>query len=180
MKKTYLYFLFPLAGMIAFGAVYWNFNEGYEAREREKARLIKEAKNEKIRQDAKNREKAIKDALEAQEQRRKERAAKEAKEEADKKAREAAIEARNKANADQQKFGRAVERLEKEIKVEEAAIAKILEDHKKLVDEESFLKIYVKQAQSNAESLAKVLDKIADADRKAAEAAAAAAKAAKN
>ena len=63
MKKSYIYFLVPLIGLIAFGAVYWNFSAGYEAELAEKARIQREAKEEKLRDEAKNREKAIKDCL---------------------------------------------------------------------------------------------------------------------
>lgn len=183
MKKTYLYFLVPLFGLIGFGAIYWNFSAGYEARELAKAKAIKEAKAEKLRLEAKNREIAIREAVQGQERRKKEREAKELKDRQDREAREAAIEAQRKARNDQDKFERTVARLNKEISTEKEIIAKILDDQKKLIDEDAFVKVYVKQAQSNAESLAKVLEKIAEADRKALEAAAAAsaaAKAAKN
>lgn len=182
MKKTYVYFLVPLIGLIIFGAVYWNFSAGYEAKEAEKARLVKEAKAEKLRLEAKNRELAIKDAIAGQERRKKERALKEAKDRADRDAREAATEVMHKAQRDQEKFARQVERLEKEVRTEKDAIAKLDDDKKKLVEEEAFLRIYVKQAESNVRKLAEVLDKIvaADAARAAADAAAAAAKAAKN
>ncbi len=183
MKKTYVYFLVPLIGLIIFGAVYWNFSAGYEAKEAEKVQKTKDAKAEKLRQEAKNREQAIKDAIAGQERRKKERALKEAKDRADHDAREAAIEASHKARNDQDKFARQVERLEKEVSTEKTAIAKLEDDKKKIVDEEAFLRIYVKQAESNVNKLSEVLDKIvaADAARAAADAAAAAAaKAAKN
>jgi colicin import membrane protein len=172
MKKSYIYFLVPLIGLIAFGAVYWNFSAGYEAELAEKARIQREAKEEKLRAEAKNREVAIKDALAAQERRKVEKAAKEAKEKADQEARQAAIEAQNKANRDQLKLAQQVERLEKEIKIEKEAIAKIEGERKQALEEENFLKTYVKQAEANTKSLTEVLDKItaADAARAAAEA----------
>jgi hypothetical protein len=172
MKKSYIYFLVPLIGLIAFGAVYWNFSAGYEAELAEKARIQREAKEEKLRAEAKNREVAIKDALAAQERRKVEKAAKEAKDKADQEARQAAIEAQNKANRDQLKLAQQVERLEKEIKIEKEAIAKIEEERKQALEEENFLKTYVKQAEANTKSLTEVLDKItaADAARAAAEA----------
>lgn len=180
MKKTYLYFLVPLIGLIAFGGLYWNFSKGYEAKLAEKARIVREAKEEKLRAESKNREQAIKEALVAQERRKVEKAAKEAKEKADQDARQLAIEARDKANREQIKLGQQVERLEKDIKVEKDAIAKIEDEMKRAVDEQKFLRTYVKQAESNTKSLSEVLERIAAADAAKAAADAAAAKAAKN
>ncbi|MCR6656056.1 MAG: hypothetical protein NVV63_09610 [Opitutus sp.] len=73
MKKTYVYFLVPLIGLIAFGAVYWNFNSEFEAKEEAKKAAIRKAKEDKLREEAKNREIAIKDALAAQERRKRKR-----------------------------------------------------------------------------------------------------------
>lgn len=175
MKKSYIYFLVPLIGLIAFGAVYWNFSAGYEAELAEKARIQKEAKEAKLREEAKNREKAIKDALAAQERRKIEKAEKEAKQKADEEARQLAVEAQRKAERDQQKLANQIERLEKEIKVEKEAIAKLEGERKQAMEEENFLKTYVKQAEANTKNLTEVLDKIvaADAARAAAEAQAA-------
>ena len=164
MKKTYVYFLVPLIGLIAFGAVYWNFSSGYEAKVAQKAKVQRDIREEKLRVEAKNREQAIKDALAAQERRKVEKAAKEAKEKADQEARQLAVEARDKANRDQIKLAQQVERLEKDIKVEKEAIAKIEEERKRASDEEKFLKTYVKQAEANTKSLTEVLDKITAAD----------------
>lgn len=176
MKKTYVYFLFPLVGLIAFAAVYWNFSQGYETRLAEKAAIVRKAKEEKLRKEQRDREVAIKDALASQERRKAEKAAKEAKDQADQEQRTLAVEAREKAQRDQQKLAQQVERLEKEVKVEKEAIAKIEEDRKRAVEEQAFLRNYVKQAQANTKSLSEVLDKIvaADAARAAADALAAA------
>jgi hypothetical protein len=176
MKKTYVYFLVPILGLVAFAAVYWNFSQGYEARLAEKQRIIRQQKEDKLKVEAKNREKAIQDALAAQERRKAEKAAKEAKEQKDQEERQAAVEARNKAERDQQKLSNQVERLQKEVKVEQEAIAKIEEDRKRAQEEQTFLKEYVRQAQANTKSLSEVLDKIvaADAARAAADALAAA------
>lgn len=164
MKKTHVYFLLPLIGLIAFGAVYWNFSAGYEAELARKAQIVREEKQEKLRLEAKNREQAIQDALAAQERRRAEKAAKEAKETADAAARQLAIEARDKANRDQSKLAQQVERLQQDIKVEQGAIAEIQEANKRAMEEQNFLKDYVKQAETNVRSLTEVLDKIAAAD----------------
>lgn len=177
MKKTYVYFLIPFIALIAFGGVYWNFKAGYEKVEAAKVAKIRAEKDEKLRQEAKNREIAIKDALAAQERRKAEKAAKEAKDKADMEARQLAQEAKEKAYRDQAKLEQQVQRLQKDITAEKEIIAKLEEDRKKAADEEAFLRNYVKQANANTKSLYDVLDKIAAADaaRAAADAAAAAA-----
>lgn len=164
MKKTHVYFLVPLIGLIAFSAVYWNFSEGYEAELAKEKAAIRAEKEEKLRQEAKNREKAIQDALAAQERRKAERAAKEEKERKDAEARQLAREALEKADRDQQKLANQVERLQKEIKVEKDAIAELEATRKGYLDEQTFLKDYVRQAEANVRSLTEVLDKIAAAD----------------
>lgn len=182
MKKTYVYFLFPLIALIAFGAIYWNFLSTYDAKEQARAKAERDKKEAKLALDAKNREKAIKDALESQEKRKKETEAKKAKEAKDAEIREAAIEARNKARAEREKFSRQVDRLKNDVRVEKEAIAKLEETKKGLIQDEGFLKDYVKQAEANDKQLMQVIEKIAAADaaRAAAEAAAAAAAKAKN
>lgn len=176
MKKTYVYFLVPILGLIAFAAVYWNFNRTYEGKLADRQRVIREQKEEKLRQEAKSREKAIQDALAAQERRKAEKAAKEAKDQKEQEERQAAIEASRKADRDQQKLAQQVKVLEGEIKTEKETIAKIQEEQKLALEEQAFLKNYVKQAQANQKSLSEVIDKIvaADAARAAADALAAA------
>jgi hypothetical protein len=164
MKKTYIYFLVPLVGLIAFGALYWNFSAGYEAKLAEKARIVREAKDEKLRAEAKSREQAIKDAIVAQERRKVEKTAKEAKDKADQDARQAALEAQRKADREQFKLGQQVERLQKDIKTEKEAIAKIEDEMKQAVAEQKFLQGYVTQAEANTRNLTQVLEKIAAAD----------------
>lgn len=176
MKKTYVYFLVPLIGLIVFGAIYWNFNAGYEAREAAKKEALVQAKHAKLEKEAKDRELAIKDAVAAQERRKAEKAAKEAKDKADRDARIAALEARDKANRDQVRLSNQKDRLEKDVKTEKDLIAKLEADKKLAVEEYNFLKDYVKQAEANTKRLNDVVEKIgaADAARAAADAAAAA------
>lgn len=178
MKKSYVYFLVPLIGLIAFGAVYWNFNSKYEAKEADKKAAIRKVKEDKLAEEARNREQAIKDAVAAQDRRKAERAAKELKDKADQEARQLSMEAREKANRDQLKLEQQRDRLLKDIKIEQELIAKLGEEQKRADDERNFLKQYVTQAEANTKSLTSVLDKIAAAEaaRAAAEAAAAKAK----
>ena len=166
MKKSLVYFLGPIAGLIIFGAIYWNFSSGYEAKEAAKTLAVKQEKEAKLLKQAKDNEEAIK----------------EAKDKADHDARQAAVDAKEKAYRDQDKYAKQVERLERDIKSEKEAIAKLEEDKKKSADELAFLRIYVRQADENVKSLKLVLDKIsaADAASRAAAAAAAAEAAKKN
>lgn len=179
MKKNYVYFLVPLLGLIIFGAVYWNFSAGYEAKEAAKKAAIEKAKHDKLEKEAHDREVAIKDALAAQERRKQEKAAKDAKDKADHEARAAAIDARDKANRDQARLEGQMQRLQKDVKTEEDAIAKLQADKELSMKDYNFLKDYVKQAQANTKQLYQVVEKIAAADAAKAKADAEAAAAAK-
>lgn len=175
MKKSFVYILAPMVGLIIFGAIYWNFSSGYEAKEAAKALKTKQEKEARLLAQAKANEQAIKDANAGVLRRKAEREAKEAKEKKDHEARQMAMDARDKAGADRDKFAKQVTRLENDIKNEKDAITKLEEERKRLIDEQAFLRVYVKQADDNVKSLGTVLDKIvaADAARAAAEAAAA-------
>ncbi len=182
MKKAYIYFLVPLVGLIAFGAVYWNFNAGYEQREADKISAFKKQRNDKMLEEARLREKAVKDAVVAQEKRKKEKEVKDAKDRKDKEDRENANQARAKAFRDAEKLQKQAERLSKDIGTVKEEVAKIEEDKKRSADEALFLKGFVKKVEGNAKALNDVLEKIAAADaaaEAAAKAAAAAAAAAK-
>lgn len=178
MKKVY--FIFPTLALVVFFAFYWNFNSTYAAKEAEKARQVREQREEKLRKEAAERERAIKDAVAASEQRKKERAEREAKEKADRDARELAIQARDKAYSDRKKLSDQVDRLKTDIETEKRAIAKIEEDRKQAATEEAFLRDYVSQAEANVKNLTGVLDKISAADAAAEAAARAAARAKKD
>lgn len=177
MKKSLVYVLAPIIGLIIFGAIYWNFSSGYEAKEAAKALAIKQERDAKALALAKANEQAILEANAGVERRKREREAKDAKDKKDHEIRQAAADAKEKAYVDKEKFAKQVVRLENDLKTEKDAIAKLEDDKKKLTDEQAFLRVYVKQAKDNVAQLKTVLDKIAAADaaRAAAEAAAAAA-----
>jgi colicin import membrane protein len=182
MKKAYIYFAAPFAGLIFFGAVYWNFSANYEQVEADKLAKIKKAKQEKLMEDARLREKAVNDALASQEKRKKEKEIKDAKDRKDAEDRENAVLARNKAARDAEKLQKQADKLTKELAAAKEEIAKIQEDKKRHADEAAFLKSFVVEVESNAKGLNAVLEKIAAADaaaEAAAKAAAAAAAAAK-
>lgn len=178
MKKSYVYFLVPLVALIVFFfGFYWNAHKDFEAREEAKIRKVKDEKEAKLLKEAKDREVAVKAAIEMQEKRKKEKQERDAKDARDKEEREKARLAREKAARDADKFQATVTRLKKEIEVEKKEITEVQADRKRTVDEQNFLKEYVKKAEANARNLTGVLERI-DAADKAAEAAARAAEAA--
>ncbi len=180
MKKSYIYFLLPIAALVVFFfAFYMGAHKDFEAREAAKVKAVVDAKEAKLVKEAKDREVAVKAAIEMQEKRRKEKAEKDAKDAADKEARELARAAREKALRDADKASNVVSRLKKEIEVEKAAIADVQKDKKRVIDEQGFLKEYVKKAEATTRNLQGVLERIEAADRAAEAAAKAAAEAAK-
>ncbi len=180
MKKSFVYVLAPIVALIIFGAIYWNFSSGYEAKEEAKALKVKQEKEAKLLAQAKANEQAIKDANAGVLRRKAEREAKEAKDKKDHEARLVATDARDKAFADKEKFAKLVTRLENDIKNEQSAITKLGEEKKMAVEEQAFLRTYVQKAEENVKNLRQVLEKISAADAARAAADAAAARAAKN
>ena len=165
-KNKYIYFLSPLIGLIVFFGFYWNASKAYDEREAAVVRKAMEVKKAKLEQEAINREKAVKDALQQQDKRR---AAKKAKDELE--AREAeerakAVQSRQKASRDADKIEASVKRLQRDIEEEKKEITKIQADKKRYADDQGFLLEYVKQAEANVKSLRGVLEKIAEADKK--------------
>lgn len=181
MKKSKIYFIAPLIAIAIFYAYYWNFSSDYDAKQAVIAAQVKAAKNEKLKQEAQLREKAIEDALESQKARKAERIARDAKERQQKDDMENATLTRDKAYQEAEKLQRQVEKLTLEVKTAKDEIAKIEADEKKAVEEEGFLKTYVTKADENKDRLMAVLTKIEAADAAATKAAQmAAAAAAKN
>jgi hypothetical protein len=180
MKKTKIYLIAPLIVLLVFGAYYWNFKSDYDAKQAIIAAEVKAKKIEKLKLEAVQREAAIHDALEAQKQRKKERQEREAKELKQKDDKENAKLIAEKADQEQQKLLRQVEKLTKDVESEKEDVKKIEVQNKKEVEDEAFLKQYVKMAQESQASVAAVLMKIEAADVALAKAAAAAEKAAKD
>jgi predicted RNase H-like nuclease (RuvC/YqgF family) len=179
MKKSYLYFLIPLVGLIVFGAYYWKFISEYDAKQEAKVQAVKHIKEQELLAQAHLREKAIKDAIAQQEARKEERRVREEHDRKQREDRENAIQARNKVGTEAEKLQRQTERLAREIKTAKEEIEKIELQKQRALTEQGFLKTYVAKAQENTKRLSQVLDRIAAADDAAARAAAAAAAAAK-
>ncbi len=178
MNKVYL--LGPLAGLLVFGAIYWNFMKGYEVRlQQEEARVVAERKA-RIEKDLAARQKAIQDAVAAAEKRKIEREAKEKKLAEEKAAREALLDRRLRAYDDVYKRLRPqLDRLKNDAEGIKGEIAQLDLQRKQYVEEEAFLRTFVKKAQDNVKTYTDELEKIAAAE-KAHAAAEAAAKAKKS
>ena len=165
-KNRYIYFLSPLIGLIVFFGFYWNANKDYNEREDAVVRKAKEARNEKLRIEAKNREAAVKQAVEQQEIRRAAKKAKDEKEALEAEERAKAVQARQKASRDAEKIEASVKRIQRDIEEEKKEMAKIQTDKKRYAEEQGFLLDYVKQAEANVRGLRSTLEKIAEADKK--------------
>lgn len=177
MNKVYL--IVPLICLLIFGGFYMNFSKGYKARLELAASKAEETRKEKLKSEAAARDLAIQNAVLAQETRKIERLAKEKIEEDKKLARQAAEDKREKAYNDKNRLTTQVRNLKKDLDELQGEIKKVELQNKSLVDEQTFLKGYVKQAESNVKYYYDLLDKIALAEKARAEAAAAAAAAAK-
>jgi predicted ATP-dependent endonuclease of OLD family len=177
MNKVYI--IFPLIGVLIFGGFYISFTKTYEAKADLAKAKVEETRKAKARQDVLNREAAIKNAVVAQETRKKEKEARDLAEEAKKTAQQEADDRRQRAYDERNKLREQVTRLKKDLDEVKAVIAKVTDEKKRYTDEETFLKTYVKQAESNVKYYYDLLDKITVAEKAAADAAAAAAAAAK-
>ena len=178
MKKTYVYFLVPLVGLVIFGAIYWNFSSGYEKHLQDLAVAAKEAKQKKLEQSNQEKKKAYDEAVASSEHRKQEKAAKEKKDAEDAEAREQAMEARSKAQRDAFSLTQKIDRLTKDVEAAKKEIADIQDEKTKAIAEQAHLRTLVQMAQENAKGMQAVLQKIKDADDAAIAAAKAAAAAA--
>lgn len=174
MKKAYV--LFPILAMLIFFGIWWNYNAKYQAAKAEKARQALEARDAKLIAEAEERKIAIQMAVAAAEARKLERDAKNAQQQAEKEARQQAKEASDKAYRDKEKLARQKERLIKDVETEKEAIAKLEERKRLLVNEEAFLRQYVRMAENNQKGLQQVLERINAAEAARAKAAAEAAR----
>ncbi len=175
MNKVYI--ILPLIGLLIFGGFYHRFTSHYAAEVQRIEAAKEQEKKDRAARDIANRELAIKAAIETQAKRKIEREKKEAAEEAKRVARQEAEDQRLRAYEDRNRLRDQVVRLKKDLEEVQAASAKANDEKKRHIDEGSFLKTYVKQAEANVKYYYDLLDKItaAEAAKAAAEAAAAAA-----
>lgn len=176
MKKTKFYFIVPIIAVIVFSLYYWSFASQYDAKQAQIVAAQRQARLDKLTEEAKQREAAIHDAVEAQKVRKADRLARDAKERQQRDDRENARLEQEKADQEAQKLERQAEKLEKDVAAANEDIAKIKIDQKRDADEVTFLKQYTEAAKANQAKLAEVVAKImaADAARARADALAAA------
>lgn len=155
-----VYFIGPLAALCVFIAVYAVHRGGLVAREAEKAAVAAAAQKAKLEAEQAGRRTAMADAIKAAEQRKVEKAAREAREQAEKEARQLALDARDKAYREQEKFAKQIERLKKEIETEQAALAKLATERRAAEAEKTFLQDFVTKAQTNVQALQTLLTKL--------------------
>jgi hypothetical protein len=180
MKKSYVYFVAPLALLIIFFfGFYWNAHKDYDKREADKVKAEVDAKRAKLEKEAKDREQAVAAALAMQDKRRADKKAKDERETREKEEREKARQSRDKAGRDADKLEQQVRRLAKEIEGEKKEFGEVQTERKRTADELEFVKQYVKKAEANSKGMTSVLERIEAADKMAADMARAAAEAAK-
>ncbi len=168
MKKAY--FLPPAIALAIFYFFYAGAVDFYDA---EKEAAIAEAKQKRIddmKQEAIDREQAIKEALALNAERKAARLAKEAAELAKRKARLDALDNLDLARAERERLRDKVRELENSIQTVESEIDKTKEEKARLADEAEFLRSFVTVAQNNEKKFEAVLLDIQQAEETHAEA----------
>src|SRR5476651_1278374 len=103
MKKNYVYFVAPLAGLVVFSAVYWNYSSTYEKKQEDMKKAMREELQKKLDKETHDREIAAKEAVTSQERRKADKIAKDKQDADDTERREKAVQARNKASREAEK-----------------------------------------------------------------------------
>jgi hypothetical protein len=171
MNKAYV--IWPLVGLLVFGAFYWNFNRTYLEKHRQEEIQKQKDKRERILKDAESRRNAILAATDAQNKRIAERAVRDKLEEKERAARAELIDRRNRVFEDVNKRLRPqLERLRSDAADVKEQIAKFEQEKKQYIDEEAFLRAYVRKAEANVQTYLNLLDQLAAAEKARAEAAA--------
>jgi colicin import membrane protein len=165
MKKSYIYMLVPVCGVILFSLFYIPFARNYDKHAADVLHEEAVERQKKADADAEARRDASIEANKNAELRRIERERKAAREKAEQDALNAAEAAAEKAHDDKQKFEDEVTDLTKQIKVEQTAIAAVERDKEDTLKEQDFLKTYVQQAEANRQNILSVLEKLAAAEK---------------
>lgn len=175
MNKAYL--IWPVIGLLVFGAFYWNASKGFAEKQRQEEIRKQEERKARMLKEAELRKKAIEDAIAAQQVRMAARAAKEKREEEERKARADLIDRRNRAFDDVNKRLRPqLERLAGDADDIRRELDKLDQEKKHNADEQVFLLTYVRQAEANVKTYLNLLDQLAAAEKARADAEAAAKK----
>ncbi|MSU47262.1 MAG: hypothetical protein EXS42_09135 [Lacunisphaera sp.] len=173
MKKVYI--IFPLIGLVIFGSFYVSFRKTHDAVRAEAKAKAAEVRKAKFTLDLAQRDKAVQDAIAASKKRELDLKERERIEEAMKNDRLAADDRRERTYADRNRLREQASRLKKELSDVKDTIKKIEQEKKHSIDEQTFLKTFVKQAETNVKYYYDLLDKITVAEKARVEAAAAAA-----
>jgi len=160
-----IYFIGPIAALAVFAAYTWHFDKEYDVKEAMKAAEVRESHEAKMKSEAEARKKAIDDAVIAQKALKKERADKEAEEAHKKEARQIAIGKRDQSFKDQEKLAHQADRLKRDLKTEEEAVAKLDASIKATVAEKEFQTQFIVKAKENEAGLADLLAKVNAADQ---------------
>jgi colicin import membrane protein len=156
-----VYFFGPLAALLLFIGIFSVHQGGLKEREAAKAAAAEAAIQAKLAAEQEGRRAAMAEAVKAAEQRKAERAAREARELAEREVRQAAIDARDKAFREQERFIRHIERAKKDIEAEQAALAKIAAERQLAESEKAFLEDFVAKARANVQALEALLTRVA-------------------
>ena len=176
MNKAYI--IFPLILTLIFGAFYYNFDRHDQERQAQIKAKEEATLKAKVAKDIADRAMAIAAAVEASKKREIERKLKTDLEDAKKTARQEAEDRRQRTYDERNRARDQAGRLKKDLEEVKGTFSKIEDERKKHLDEQTFLKSYVKQAEANVKYYYDLLEKI-DAAEKAKAVAAAAAAAAK-
>lgn len=176
MKKSYLYFIVPVLLTALFSVYYFHYASLAEQRLERMHQEQVAKRNAELAKEAKQREKAIADAVALTNKRKAEKKAREEEEAREAAARELAQQKRDKSMQDARKYAEQAKQLQKQVQTNKEQIAKIEADAKDQVAEQDFLRQYIKKADANTQSLEVVIQKIDAADKARAEAARLAAK----
>lgn len=164
MKKAY--FLVPAIAMVIFYfAFYATAVDHYDAVEAAKIADAKQKRIDDMKQEAADREQAIKEALALNAERKALREAKEAEELAKKEARQDAVEALDIARSERDRLRDKVRDLENSVQTVESEIEKTKIEKARLVDEAEFLRGFVAVAQTNEKKFQTVLLDIQQAEK---------------
>ena len=170
MNKAYI--IGPLIGLLVWGIVYWNFDQGYKVREQENAIKAAQEKKDRILLEQERRKQAIEAAMAAQEARKISRAAKDKKEQEETDARNALLDRRQHAFDELNHHLRPqFDRQKGDADQVKNEIAQLELQKKQFMAEETGLREYIRVAEGNVKTYYDLLEKLKASEDAAAAAA---------
>ncbi len=160
-----VYFLVPGIALAIFTFFYMGFSKEYEAAAVAKEEAAKQANIDRMKQEAKDRETAIKEALALNADRRAERAKKDAAELARKEARQNATDALELARSERKRLSERLDALERDIDGVEAEIKTLQDEKILLAGSAEHLRSFVTEAENNKMKFESVIQDIRQAER---------------